>query len=98
MQLGKTIKSCRKIQGYTLDKLASECDLSPSYLSLVEQGKREPSLSSLQSICDALKISLNVLLFLAAKPDEISELDSKSVNLISEAIESLLRDVSAKSS
>lgn len=94
MQLGKTIRTCRKIQGYTLEQLASECNLSISYLSLVEQDKREPSLSSLQSICDALNTPLNVVLFLAAKPSEVPELDEKSILAITKALEALLHDVS----
>lgn len=57
-QVGQKIKKYRKIRGLTLNELAKRCGLSVSYLSLLERDMNNPTLSSIQSICAALNMSL----------------------------------------
>lgn len=60
-KIGQQIKIYRKKKGYTLDDLSDRCGLSTSYLSLLERGKNNPTLLSIQSICTALDISMSDL-------------------------------------
>src|SRR5690606_4315687 len=64
--LGHRIRHFRASQGLTLDDLGERVDLAGSQLSLIENGKREPKLSMLQSIAGALDVDLTDLL--AAEP------------------------------
>ena len=57
-QVGQNIKNFRKKRGLTLSKLSEKCGLSVSYLSLLERDMNNPTLSSIQSICLALDVSL----------------------------------------
>lgn len=43
--------------GLTVADLASLCDITPGYLSLIELGKRRPSPPVFARICDALRVS-----------------------------------------
>mgnify|MGYP000845124289 FL=1 len=70
MNIGRAIKLCRNQKGFTKTKLAENSGLSVSYLTLLEQGKRDPNLSTLEKICLALQIPSTVLMFLAADADE----------------------------
>ena len=70
MNIGHAIRFCRQQKGMTQPQLAERASLSPSYLSVLEQGKRDPSLSTLKSIAEALSVPLSVLLFVAADPSE----------------------------
>lgn len=62
MNIGKAIKLCRNQKGFTKTKLAEKAELSTSYLTLLEQGKRDPNLSTLEKICQALQIPSTILI------------------------------------
>ena len=74
MDIGRAIRFCRQQKGLTQPQLAERAALSPSYLSVLETGKRDPSLSSLQSIARGLGVPLSVLLFVAADPSDVETL------------------------
>lgn len=82
MNIGKAIKLCRTQKGLTRTELAKNADISISYLSLLEQGKRDPSLSTVEKLSNALNIPLSVLVFLASDKTELStELTEKLSSL-----------------
>ncbi|KQV06099.1 helix-turn-helix transcriptional regulator [Leifsonia sp. Root112D2] len=60
--LGHRIRHFRTRSGLTLDQLGETVDAAASLLSLIENGKREPRLSMLQRIADALGVQLAELL------------------------------------
>jgi transcriptional regulator with XRE-family HTH domain len=51
--------------------LAKKAQISVPYLSQLEQGKRDPTLSALERIANSLEVPLNILFFLGAERDEI---------------------------
>ena len=61
-EIGSVIKKLRKSKKMTLQELSERSELSVSYLSMLERGLNSPTISSLQSICLALEISLTDLL------------------------------------
>ena len=65
MNLGAAIKFCRQQRNLTQPALAVRADVSASYLSVLEQGKRDPSFSVLQKIARALDVPLSLLIFVA---------------------------------
>ena len=92
MNLGKTIKLCRKRSGMTQAKLAELSGISVSHICLMEKDKREPTLSKLELIAKALKIPLSVLVFLAAQYDEVNELNKAQIENLSDSIIGLMDD------
>jgi|WetSurMetagenome_2_1015567.scaffolds.fasta_scaffold1311617_1 transcriptional regulator with XRE-family HTH domain len=58
--IGKTLRVLRNIAGIKQGDLASRINVSANYISLVENGKKEPSLKFLQRIADELKIPVTV--------------------------------------
>jgi len=72
MNLGRTIKLCRNARGLTQEQLAQKAGLSLSYLSLIENDRRDPAMSTVRSISDALQVPLSIIMFLAADKDELS--------------------------
>ena len=59
--LGERIKELRKKNGLTQAKLALMINVEQSYLSKLELGSRNPSLSLLEKIADAYGITLSEL-------------------------------------
>ena len=71
MKLGAAIKDARKRAGLRQGDLAARTDLTQSYLSQIESGKKEPHLSKLRRIADVLEIPVQVLLFFSMEPGDI---------------------------
>lgn len=53
---GDTLRSLRNKAELSQEKLAFQCDLDRTYISLLERGLRQPSLTTLFSIANALDI------------------------------------------
>ena len=60
--IGKRIRLLRKQQHLTQMTLAEMVDKSPTYISLVENGQKGPSLETLIDVANALKVTMDVLL------------------------------------
>ncbi len=71
MDLGTTISKLRKSRKITQDDLAKKCDITQAYLSLIENNRKEPNLSTLKTIASILEVPLPVLFFLSLNSDDI---------------------------
>jgi len=77
LKIGPKIKAFRRQLGVQANKLADKLNISPSYLTLIEGGKRKIDANLLLRICQELKI-------------EVSDLTSKSdINLVNNISELL---------
>jgi Predicted transcriptional regulators len=54
--IGKTLKAMRLKQGLSQEDLAHECDVDRSYISMIEVGRNEPSVTKIFELCRGLKI------------------------------------------
>jgi transcriptional regulator with XRE-family HTH domain len=70
MNIGNALTLCRNQKGMTKTKLAKLANISVSYLTLLEQGKRDPNLSTINQICRALHVPKSILMFLASDLSE----------------------------
>jgi transcriptional regulator with XRE-family HTH domain len=83
--LGNRMLAMRQSRDWTLDRLADESGLSKAYLSRLEAGARQPSITALCAVAKALGVSIAALF---EHPDETSacvivrkgSVPSKSVN------------------
>jgi transcriptional regulator with XRE-family HTH domain len=90
MDLGKAIKAIRTARGLTQKELAQRADLSVSYFSLLETNKRDPSISTIESIAQALNVPVSIMIFLAADRRELDVIDQGFVEKMSYAIYELI--------
>lgn len=61
MLLGAAIKAHREQLGLSQEKLAARCGFDRTYISMLERGKRNPSLLNLQRLAEGLEISVSKL-------------------------------------
>lgn len=54
--IGKTIKAIRIKQGLSQEDIAHECNVDRSYISMIEVGRNEPSVTKIFELCKGLKI------------------------------------------
>jgi transcriptional regulator with XRE-family HTH domain len=60
--LGQEIRRRRRALGWTQEDLAEVAGISVHYLSTIENGKRDPSVSTVMALAKALKVSAGELL------------------------------------
>ena len=65
MNIGKAIRIVRQAKGIAMGNLAREASVSIPFLSLVENGKRQPSLEVVERISSVLEIPMDALLILS---------------------------------
>ena len=90
MNYGKALKIARAIVGLQQKELALLAGLAPSYLSLIEMGKRRPSMAAIRKLSHALKIPAHLLTLLAAEGDDLALVDDSELQRASESLARLL--------
>ena len=100
MLIGERIEYFRKKQGISQYKLSRLSGVSQAHISLIEAGKKNPTIDLLEQLCDALQITITQLLSdnTDGLPFEIKQLiesakrlTPEQLRLLSEFIESLAR-------
>jgi transcriptional regulator with XRE-family HTH domain len=89
MNYGRAIRIARTANGMTQGELADRLSVGASHLSLIESGKRQPSLRLLREISAALEVPLHLLTLLASDSSEFE--DPKNAAQMSEIALRLLR-------
>ena len=56
MEFGREVRRRREALGLTLEKLAESAKLTPNYIGTIENGKRDPSLSTVLSLARGLRV------------------------------------------
>jgi transcriptional regulator with XRE-family HTH domain len=96
MNISKALKLCRTQKGMSKTELAEKANLSISYLSLLEQGKRDPNLSTIDKLCVALSIPASIFMFLASDVNELDGISKELAEKISlTALQLMSADVNA---
>ena len=54
---GKVLRKLRERQNLSQEKLAEYCDLDRTYISLLERGLRQPTITTLFKIAEAIKVA-----------------------------------------
>lgn len=83
MNFGNALKMCRTQKRVSKTKLAKLSGLSISYLTLLEQGKRDPNLSTIEKICGSLNIPISIFIFLACDKNEIDNISHELAKMLS---------------
>ena len=60
--LGEAVRAARHKRGWSQERLAELADLDRTYVSGVERGIRNPALSTLERLADALQMRVSELI------------------------------------
>ena len=91
--IGDVLKRLRIIYGYKASEMCKKLNISPSYLSEIENGKKQPSLEHLQKYADILGIKLSSLILLSETYEE-AEQKGKGIVMIRSMMTSLINKMS----
>ncbi len=80
MNYGRAIKTIRAARGIPQKDFTERLELDRSYVSLIETGKRVPSLGVLEKIAAALRVPQHLLVLMAQDRDELWGMSAADVD------------------
>lgn len=86
MNVGRAIRWFRQHRGISQGDVARRAACSISYLSLLENNKRDPTLSTVAKIADALHVPVGTLFLVAAEPSDLGFIDERLVDELRHAV------------
>lgn len=89
----EVLKRLRKIYGYKASEMSVQLGISPSYLSEIENGKKQPSLDHLKKYSQIFGIKLSSLILLAETYEE-AESKGKGTIFVRNMMLSLINSMS----
>ena len=90
MNYGRAIRTCRAALGIQQKDLAKLSGTTASRLSLIEAGKRTPSVGVVESICEALGVPVHLLLLLATDARGLDQRPREEVSQLARSLLELL--------
>jgi transcriptional regulator with XRE-family HTH domain len=87
--IGFNLKRIREERNLSLRDIAKKIDISPSFLSQIENGKTNPSVATLKAIADALSTTIAALMGEEVRADDnyiIRESERKSIGNLGNGI------------
>lgn len=93
MKNGSIIKAERKKRGLSQNQLAARCSITVTYLSLIENDKKEPTVSLLRTIAENLNLPLPILIFMSLDDEDIPESKKEFFNIVKPSIDAILQNL-----
>lgn len=90
MDYGKALKIARAIKGVQQAEVAVKADLDPSYLCMLEKGRRKPSLGTIERLSCALGIPTHLFSLLATEQKDLKEADAMELSRVGESLARLI--------
>lgn len=95
MNIGKTIRTRRRAIHMTQFECARIADISQTYLSQVESGKKKATIDTLESIAKALNYySLELLMLHAVDRKDVPEDRRELFDLLEEPLKAMIKQMS----
>ena len=79
---GANYKHLRELKGFTQDKVSEGSELSLSYLSLIEQGKGNPTLTTIEKLAKGLEMDVVDVLNFAHSQATSQEIRERLVKIV----------------
>jgi transcriptional regulator with XRE-family HTH domain len=86
MNLAKAVRTARAARGLSQKQLAELSGLDPSYVSLLEAGKRNPSVSIVESIARAMGVPSAVLMLFGSEQSDLKYINKEDAQKLGGAL------------
>ena len=86
MNVGQAIRLCRIRRGASQSVIANRANCSVSYLSMLENNKRDPTLSTVTKIAEALRVPVGLLFVLASDQNELGAIDEHFADQLMQSV------------
>jgi transcriptional regulator with XRE-family HTH domain len=96
MDFGKALRICRALRGLQQDEVAKRANLSTSYVSLIESGRRTPSIHAIRKLSAALRIPESLFSLLATDLSHLPMADAKTTEQLARSLLILFAEASSE--
>jgi transcriptional regulator with XRE-family HTH domain len=96
MDYGKAFRIIRAAFGFSQSEFSKLLGIGPSYMSLIESGKRQPSSKVIDALADSMLIPRPLIAVLAAEPGDLEEDSNQNVQDLAKALLKLLVNASGE--
>jgi transcriptional regulator with XRE-family HTH domain len=93
MNYSKAIRVARSLADISQGQLADNAEIDRSYLSLIESGKRKPSIETIERIARALNLPFHLLSLLGSDEADVQRASQEHIASLSLALTKLLLEV-----
>src|ERR1017187_1676525 len=93
MNYSKAIRVARSLADISQGQLADKAEIDRSYLSMIESGKRKPSIETIERIAKALKLPFHLLSLLGSEEADVKRASQEHIASLSLALTKLLLEV-----
>ena len=93
MNYPKAIRIARSLADMSQGQLADLAEIDRSYLSLIESGKRQPSVETIEKISNALKLPFHLLSLLGSEEADVQKTSHDQIASLALALTKLLLEV-----
>ena len=90
MNYGKALKIGRAIAGLQQKEVARLSNLDPSLISLIEKGKRRPSVGTIEKLSRSLNIPNHLFTLLATEPEDLKTTHVDELHQVGKSLVRLL--------
>lgn len=90
MDYSKAIRIARALSNIPQKELAERTSLDPSLISMLEAGKRKPSLATLEKISERLEIPFHLFTLLGAEPSDLKGVSQEEMTQLAAGLTRLL--------
>jgi transcriptional regulator with XRE-family HTH domain len=90
MDYSKAIRVARALADVPQRQLAKRISVDASLISMLESGRRKPSLETLEKISAALGIPFHLFTLLASEPEDVRNTDSETIHRLAIGLSKLL--------
>jgi transcriptional regulator with XRE-family HTH domain len=90
MNYSKAIRTARALADISQRELAKRVSIDASLVSMVESGKRKPSLDTLEKIAAALGLPFHLFTLLASEPEDLKGADPQGIQQLAVGLTKLL--------
>jgi transcriptional regulator with XRE-family HTH domain len=91
VKIGNGIKNARGLSGLSQRELSNRSRLSITYISEIENGKKDPSIAALRAIAGAIQMELPFMVLLSMEEADVDEENRKAFNALKRIIENKLK-------
>ena len=92
MNLGQAIAEVRQRKCIKQKVLARRCQISQTYLSQIENNRRDPNLSTLKKISQVLEVPLPIIFFLSLTDEDIPEQKKEAFGYLSSSVKAFVQE------
>lgn len=93
MNIGEVIKNSRKSKGYKQGEFSQLCDISQTYLSLIESNRKEPNMATLKVISDNLNMPLPIMFFLSLDESDVPKRKKQVFKILEPSIKEMVKQI-----